>query len=572
MNNLKSRRTFVRNSLLGTGSIFFTPNFISCSKDSNEGVVLQESPKVVLKNFDSGVASFDPTDSDVIIWTRYTSNRAQVQIQWQMSLEENFESILRVGDVITDASRDYTISIKVEKLDDNQKIYYRFIELLSQDVSITGETLTFPTLDISELKLGVTSCANYELGYFNVYQKMAISDIDLVVHLGDYIYENGTSNLGKILSRSHNPSTELLGLEDYRTRYKQYRSDESLKLLHQKKPFICVWDDHEISNDAYKDGAGGHQTNEGPFQSRKQIALQVYSEYLPFSNASESKIYRSFKFGNLVQLTLLDTRLIGREKQLDYSTYFDSQNNFDASSFQEDLSDSNRTMLGTTQKDWLLNEINSSSAEWLFIGQQVLMGKMYFPAELVMQLNTLSIEFSTNGEISSETLNIFQLQIIELVVLKNRLNFNDPTLSVAEKLRITSMLPYNLDAWDGYPFERELILNALEAKKTIVLSGDSHNAWHNKITKNGGSIAINEFATAAVTSSGFETLVTDSSQLNSFQIATTFLVDGLQYFDAKEKGFININIRVGAATSEWVSVASIAETPTTTKINHTVHL
>lgn len=576
MNNSKTRRKFIKNSLLGTSALFLAPNLIGCSPNTNE--VIEEDTINTLNEakFNLGVASFDPTHNEVIIWTRYDSTSPQVLLQWQVALDADFTDVIYKGDVVTSASKDYTAAVRVNRLAANRTYYYRFIEFFNHDVSPIGETRTFSNSELSTLKLGVASCANYEAGYFNVYQEMANSDIDLVIHLGDYIYENGKNGFGSDnalgLNRIHNPETELYTIEDYRMRYKQYRGDENLKLLHQKKPFICIWDDHEISDNAYKNGAAGHQESEGSFEARKQVASQVYSEYLPFKGSNTFGIYRSFTFGSLAKIVMLDTRLIGRDKQLEYENYYDSENNFNAISFQDDLNDESRTMLGETQKNWLLDEIDTSSAEWLLLGQQVLMGKMYFPAELVQQLNVLSSEHDNNGEVSSETLFDLQSQLLELVVLKNRVNNNDTTLTQAEINRITNVLPYNLDAWDGYPYERELILNALESKKTIVLSGDSHNAWHNKIIKSNGTKEINEFATAGVTSAGFEELVTNMDQLNNFESASVSLIDGLQYFDAKNKGFVKVSLEKGSAMTEWISVASIIETPSSSQTNHVVNL
>ena len=567
----KSRRNFIKNSLLGTGGILMAPSFIGCSNDTTEDLAVDVITESNFQNFDLGVASFDPTQNSVIIWTRYSTSRPSVLLQWQISRDKDFTTILERGDVVASESNDHTAATRVTRLAENTKYYYRFIEFFSHDVSITGETQTFSQSNITQLKLGMASCSNYELGYFNVYKEMAESDIDLVIHLGDYIYENGASNNSIVTGREHLPNNELITIQNYRERYRQYRNDKDLQLLHQKKPFICVWDDHEISNDAYKDGAEGHQSDEGSYDLRKQAAQKAYREYLP-SLSNGNKIYRSFKFGSLAQLTLLDTRHYGRDKQLDYANYYDAENNFDTTNFQLDINNENRSILGLEQQTWLLEQIEGSNAEWFLLGQQVLMGKMYFPAELVQQLNILATERSNTGEISSESLFDLQSKLMELVLIKNRINANDTTLTLEEKLRINTVLPYNLDAWDGYPAEREIILNALESKKTIVLTGDSHNAWHNKIQSATGQGIVNEIATASVTSVGFEGLVENESQLSSFESASMTLVDGLEYFDASKKGFVKLTLETGSAISEWISVDSIIEPETSSSISHSASI
>lgn len=575
MKNNQGRRKFLKNTLLGAGGLVLASNVISCSKDIQISLPLTDFSDISSKNFDYGLASFDPTDSQVIIWTRYTSLLSTITIQWQLSTTSSFDSIIRFGEVSTDSSRDYTIAIEIQDLPSNKTFYYRFVEVTSREVSIIGETRTFSEIDISELKLGVTSCANYEVGYFNVYKEMATSDIDVVVHLGDYIYEHSSNGFGTnentiALGRSHEPSNELLSLEDYRTRYKQYRSDSDLQLLHQKKPFICIWDDHEIANDSYKDGASAHQDDEGDFEVRKQIALQVYSEFLPFKTNDESVIYRSFKFGDLVQLTMLDTRLAGRDKQLSYASYYNTDGSLNEDSFQNDWLDNSRTILGTVQKKWFFNEVNTSSTEWLLIGQQVLMGKMYYPIELVTQLNLLTLERSITGSISETSLEALQNQLLELVQIKSRIAAMDSTVSDLDKLRVSSVLPFNLDSWDGYPIEREEVLEVLENKKTIVLAGDSHNAWHNQMLTNNGVNVVNELATASVTTPGFESLVEDNEQRQNFQSAITALVDQLAYFNSSNKGFIKLNISSGQVISEWTMVDSILDKETNTRIDKTV--
>jgi alkaline phosphatase D len=572
MKKNKDRRTFLKKTLLGVGGFVFAHNIISCSTEFNEFSALTSFLKFDSSSFQYGVASFDPTDSQFIIWTRYTSSLKTVNLEWQLSTNPEFTTIQRYGQVKTDVSRDYTISIEVQDLLENTIYYYRFIELISRNVSVIGETRTFSETHVSELKLGSISCANYELGYFNVYKEMAISDIDIVVHLGDYIYEHSSNGFGTnentiALHRSHEPVNELTSLEDYRTRYKQYRSDNDLQLLHQKKPFICIWDDHEIANDAYKNGASAHQEEEGDFELRKQIALQAYHEYLPFKTNDERVVYRSFKFGNLVQLTMLDTRLAGRVKQLNYANYANFDGTINEVSFRNDWLDRSRTILGTSQKNWFFNEVNNCSAEWLIVGQQVLMGKMYYPVELVSELNTLTLEKNTTGNVSEQSLLVLQNQLFELVQIKVRLKALDPTLNDSDKQRITNVLPFNLDSWDGYPLEREEILRVLKNKNTIVFAGDSHNAWHNKMFTTNGVKEVNEFATASVTSPGFEYLLEDAAQRENFKTAIIALVDELVYFNCTDRGYIKLSVKSGQATSEWTMVDSILNTEYTVKVD-----
>ncbi|MFL9844442.1 alkaline phosphatase D family protein [Flavobacterium rhizosphaerae] len=555
-----SRRKFIQTTLLAAGGIMLAPNFISCESDDNSAPDYNPSD-FTNKNFDHGIASFDPTSTSVIIWTRY--NRANAEIIWEVATDENFNTVIRTGKLTTDASRDYTLAVELTELEADKKLYYRFANTDDKAISVTGETKTMP-VNAASVKLAVCSCSNYQAGYFNVYDAMAKSDADVIVHLGDYIYEYEAGGYGATpenasLGRKHQPATEILSLEDYRTRYKQYRTDVSLQLAHQKKPFICVWDDHEIANDTYKNGAENHtEATEGSFEVRKQHALQAYSEFMPFSRQDESNnalIYRTVTIGGLVNLIMLDTRVIARHKQLDINTYL-TAGGFDAVSFMTDLSTPSRTLIGDTQRNWIINQINSSSAKWQVLGQQILMGKMYVPAELLLA-------FGQPGFIEILT---------QLVTIKMRMLNNDPTLTPEETARITTTLPYNLDAWDGYPVDREIIYGSLNGKKIITLAGDTHNAWYNTLyTQNGAEVGV-ELATSSVSSPGFEIYLgdVDAATIASFEQAMTLLVDGLSYFDASRRGYVMATFTNADVKAEWVFVDTILSQSYNASVGHTI--
>lgn len=551
-----TRRNFIQTTLLASGGLILAPNFISCNDDDLIEADYDEN-LLTAKNFNQGVASFDPSSSGFIIWTRYANS--QSEITWEVATDMNFTGIVRTGKITTEASRDNTISVELTELDQDKKLYYRFLNITDNALSVVGETITLP-IDATSVKLAVCSCSNYQAGLFNVYDAMADSDADVIIHLGDYLYEYGAGGYGStaenaFLNRLHEPSDEILSLDDYRTRYKQYRSDASLQLAHQKKPFVCVWDDHEIANDAYKTGAENHdEATEGSFDIRKQNALQAYSEYLPFSRISQddnSIIYRTVNFGNLVNLNLMDTRLIGRDVQLVITDYF-TATGFDAAAFQSALTNPNRSILGTTQRDWLLGQLGTSSAKWQVLGQQVLMGKMFVPVELLTAFGTP--EFSTI--------------LTELVTIKVRFLNNDPTLTPEEIASITTVIPYNLDAWDGYPIDREIIYSALNGKKLVTLAGDTHNAWQNTLRSADGTEVGIELATSSVSSPGFESFLgSDSPEvIQGFQQALTTLIDDLNYFDASRRGFMMTTFTENEVTAQWIFVDSILSANYSTEV------
>lgn len=550
--NSLSRRRFLINSILTTGGILLAPNFISCSDDDSIFGVPDDYSN---DNFAHGVASFDPTHNQVIIWTRYNTGKPSVKILWQVAYDAKFETVFRSGEITTDNSRDYTVAIELQNLEADKKLYYRFFNQEDRSVSVIGETITLPVVT-NAITLAVCSCANYPAGLFNVYQAMANSNADIIVHLGDYIYEYaqdeyGTNEYTNTLNRKHSPANEIITLNDYRARYKQYRSDKNLQLAHQKKPFICVWDDHEIANDTYKDGAENHQPNEGNFEARKASAIKAYSEFLPMKTNDINLIYRNFNIGNLVNLVMLDTRVIGRDKQLDYSNYFDNSGNFDIPSFQTDLLNPNRTLLGTTQRNWLISQVTGSSATWQVLGQQVLMGKMMIPAELLIGLGSV-----LGG--SATALQQFQQTLSELVSIKLRYTNGDPTLTNTEIERITTVLPYNLDAWDGYPVEREILYNSFGNKKIVCLAGDTHNAWYNNLNDSNANEKGREFATSSVTSPGLEKYLNiDASAIGGFETAMQILIDGLNYLNASDRGYLTVHFTSSTVESKWNFVTTV---------------
>ncbi|WP_375435967.1 alkaline phosphatase D family protein, partial [uncultured Hymenobacter sp.] len=443
-----TRREFIKNTALVSGGMTLLPSLLTSCADDDDAPTYGGG-----FGFNEGVASFDPSQNSIILWTRYTladNETADATIRWELAETPGFGPLTSSGTISATAATDYSISVEVPGLVANKKYFYRFRNERTKAESVVGETRTLPTAgQVSSVKMAVVSCANYQSGLFNVYGAVAASEADVVVHLGDYIYEYGLGQYGTnpttaSLNRGHLPTTEVLSLEDYRTRYKQYRSDKQLQKAHQLKPFICVWDDHELTNDAYIDGAQNHQPNEGSFSQRKQIAQQVWHEYLPARVISPEKIYRSFDFGGIAQLLMLDTRLLGREKQLSFADYFGEDGTFNAAAFAAAWLNPNRSLLGTEQRAWLAATLGGSNAKWQVLGSQVLMGKMYIPAELLPLLAQLA-----SGGATATILAQYIALTTQLIAIKLRIQQGDPTVTPAERARVTTVLPFNLDAWDG---------------------------------------------------------------------------------------------------------------------------
>jgi alkaline phosphatase D len=318
-----------------------------------------------LKPFYHGVASGDPLPDKVVIWTRVTPETAldKIPVKWEVSPSREFENVLRSDTLSTDPSRDYTVKVDVDGLQPGTTYYYRFTAL--ENTSPVGRTKTTPTTQRDSLKFAVVSCANWEWGYFSAYEKIGQrDDVDAVLHLGDYIYEYGRGTYGDTTFRKNLPKDEIVSLEDYRTRYSLYHTDRGLRMMRQAHPIIAIWDDHETANDAYAEGALNHQPDkEGAYAQRKAVAKQVYYEWLPIRESE--KLYRSYSYGPLADLIMLDERLEGRTKQVDSIT--DPAYNNDQ-----------RAMLGKDQMLWLENKLATSQATWKLLGNQVLFADVDF--------------------------------------------------------------------------------------------------------------------------------------------------------------------------------------------------
>lgn len=310
-----------------------------------------------LRPFYHGVASGDPLLDRVILWTRVTpaDSVAFIPVRWEISTTENFRTVLRSDTLSTSPARDYTVKVDVDGLSAGTTYYYRFIAL--GKTSMVGRTKTLPDQSPDSVTFAVVSCANWEFGYFNPYARIAEKDVDAVLHLGDYIYEYATGKYGnKNSDRKNLPAHEIVTLSDYRTRYSQYHLDEGLRKVRQQHPFITVWDDHEVANDVYTQGAQNHQPEEGDFMTRKEAAKKAYFEWIPIREGE--KIYRSFQYGELADLIMLDERLEGRVKPLDSLNDPAYKNEY-------------RTMLGEEQLAWFEDELNDGK-RWKIIGNQVM--------------------------------------------------------------------------------------------------------------------------------------------------------------------------------------------------------
>ena len=525
--------------------------------------------------FNFGVASGDPLADKVILWThaKFPSSDAAVALTYQVATDAAFTQVVSSGLVTATTSTGFTAKVDASGLTAGTAYFYRF----SQDAnhSPVGRTRTLPQTADS-LKFAVMSCTNFPAGFFNVYAEVAKSDAEFALHLGDYIYEyaaNGyASYAAAALGRVSLPANELLTLADYRARHAQYKGDPDSKNLHGLKPMIAIWDDHEIANDAFKDGAENHTpATEGAWADRKSAALQAYHEWMPIrTGADKAKIYRSFNFGNLVSLHMLDTRLIGRDEQIDIADLAGANGAAARNTALAAFSSPTRQLLGTEQMQWLQGQLMASTARWQVLGQQVLMGRMEFPVSVLTALNTSDLSPAAQAA---------GRQAVTDYLTAKATPASARTTAQAGLMNTTlnPKLGYNLDAWDGYVGAREtLLMTAYQLqKRLVVLAGDTHNAWHSDLTLMGlanpalaGTKVGEEFATSSVSSPGLENyLVT----LSPAEIKTIFegVVDDLNWMDASQRGFLKMSFTSAEAKGEWFFVNTISNRTYTSALGQT---
>jgi len=455
-----------------------------------------------------------------------------LNVEWELASDERFGIIVARGTASTGPERDYTVKVDAMGLQPASTYFYRF--LMGNDHSPIGRTRTLPVGGVSQARLAVVSCSNFPSGYFNVYADIATrTDIDVVLHLGDYIYEYGVvgyaSQLAIAIDRTSNPDHEILTLADYRLRHAQYRTDGDLRALHARLPMIAVWDDHDLANGAWSGGAENHdEATEGSFAARRAAAVQAYHEWLPTrlpDPANPLRIYRSFDFGTLASMHMLDTRLIGRDKQVTLSQYLAGE-----------ASAATRQLMGQPQVDWLSQRMAASPCTWQVLGQQVLMMRMTIPLSIATD---------------------FSLETLTAYLAAQALP--DSARSDTQRALITQQkVPYNLDAWDGYPAARDAVLAMArnQGKNLISLAGDTHNAWAGNLTDASGQRVGVEFGTSSVSSPGFERalpLIANDLLADGFRR----MVDDLRYAETSKRGYAVLTLTPAEARCDYIEIGTV---------------
>jgi len=411
----------------------------------------------------------------------------------------------------------------VRGLPSGAQLYYQFsVEGVESPV---GKSRTLPSGDVGEARFAVVSCASYPTGYFHVYREIANrDDIDAVLHLGDYIYEYGMGGYAtehaEELNRVPDPPNELMTLSDYRRRHAQYKADPDSQAMHAAHPVIAIWDDHEIANDAWRDGAENHNEDEGGWAARRDAAIRAYFEWMPIRgdvDGENTRIFRQFRFGNLLSLIMLDTRLHGRDRQPQIAEDM-TQDDIDKVLNQPD-----RRLLGGEQESWLRKALKrAAGTTWQLIGQQVMVSTIRSPD--LEPLLDLELPFAVSREVLDYS----------IAMSKN----NPPLL---------------LDTWDGYAAARQDFLADLKAgaSNPVVLSGDLHTSLAGNLVPDGEDepVAV-EYMTSSVTSPGFAEYLPERRP-GAVRDATLELNTDLQYMETDRRGWLCMTLTPSTCTGEW---------------------
>jgi alkaline phosphatase D len=349
------RRTFIVGGLAGAGA----------------GVLVPKLANAIGYPFTLGVASGEPAADGFVIWTRLAPTplnadglggmpNTNTAVEWQVATDERFTSIARTGTVTTTQAGAHSVHVTLTGLEPGREYWYRF--RTGGHISPTGRALTAPAVGTSpELTMLFASCAHFEEGYFTAYRRMAEEHPDLILHLGDYIYE-GAASTTRV--RKFAPATETSTLAGYRVRHAQYKTDPDLQAAHATAPWLVVWDDHEVENN-YADLVRNDTNPAGDFKARRAAAYKAYYEHMPLRSAQAPTaenmvLHRRVRWGSLATFHMLDTR-----------QYRDDQACGDGTKVCPAADDPARTLTGGSQETWLIDGLRQKLGSWDFLGQQV---------------------------------------------------------------------------------------------------------------------------------------------------------------------------------------------------------
>jgi alkaline phosphatase D len=460
-----------------------------------------------------GVASGDPTTDRVVIWTRVTTSDEAVPVTWTLARDPELRDIVASGDATAEAEHDHAVHVDVNGLEPDSTYFYGFGA--GGESSPVARTRTLPADGVERIRFAICSCAKFNAGYFNAYARIAErDDLHFLLHLGDYIYE--ASNIpakgqtpGADIGRDFDPLGECRTVDEYRTRYSQYHRDPDVQAMHHALPVIATLDDHELADGAWAGGSDAHDPEQhGPWADRKEAAFQARWEWLPArppDPSDPSRVFRQVSIGGLADIFLLDIR-----------------SRRDQPALEPEMSNPSRSILGAEQRQWLFSALGESGASWRLLGSISILTRTWLddaPEALATALLKLKL-MDEDGEGPDE------------------------------------------DQWDGYPAERQALLDRLaKLDDVVVLSGDIHVSSAAEVRDGDSAVAI-EITTPSLTSQNLdEKLGVEPRSEGILEAESEYMkrLDHVRWCEFAGHGYVVIHLDAERLRAEWWHVDGVLE-------------
>jgi alkaline phosphatase D len=462
--------------------------------------------------FQHGVASGDPTTDAVVLWTQVTTDDELVPVSWSLARDPGLRDVVASGQEIAEAAHDHTVHVDVQNLKPSKELYYGFSALGTQ--SPIGRTRLLPE-NPERIRFAACSCARFDAGFFNAYRRIAArDDLSFLLHLGDYIYE--TSNTppknqapSADIGRPFEPETECVTLDDYRTRYRQYRRDPDVQALHHAIPLIPTIDDHELADGAWAGGADAHdESRYGPWSDRKAASFKARWEWHAARKPNPddwSRVFRSVKLGDLAEIFLLDIR-----------------SRRDRPALEPVMSDPSRSMLGAEQREWLLGALDETAAHWKLVGSPSIMRRTW------------------------------------------KDNAGEPLTTALLKLKLMDEDGEgpDEDQWDGYPVERQAMLERFESlDDLVVLSADIHVSMGGELMLGDRPVAV-EITAPSLTSQNLDDKLGLPRRDERIVASEQAMIDAfghIQYCEMASHGYVVVDVDRERLRAEWWHLDAVRE-------------
>lgn len=475
--------------------------------------------------FTLGVASGDPGPDGVVLWTRLAPNpfapdgfggmpNAPVTVDYEVALDEGFTAVVRRDSVVASRALGHSVHPEIFGLEPDYVYYYRF--RVGDAISPVGRTRTAPLPGSakSELKFAFASCQAWHDGFYTAYDHMADEDLDLVVHLGDYLYETGLRDNKRGVDAGPQFGGETFDLARYRTQYARYKAEAPLQRAHAQFPWIVTMDDHEVEDNWAGDiSKVDMEFDQIPalFRQRRAAAFQALYEHQPLRagqtpSGPNMRLHRRIAYGNLAEFTILDTRQYRDDQACGDKLTADCTDRFR----------SDRTLLGAAQRDWLLGGFSTSAARWQVIGNQAPMGQTDADPGPATEVST--------------------------------------------------------DPWDGYVADRNTVLSEADrrgVRNLVVITGDRHQNYATDLRRDfedpNSPVVATEFVGTSIASGG------DGADINDQGKAFLAANPNLKFFNG-QRGYVSVHVDQSQWRSNFRVVPYVEKpgAPVTTRATYVV--